>query len=207
MSKYLCETDRWLQVDFDSVFNQSRHTYSFGSPDILPIFSHGAPLDKIDTWMYDEEDEDFTKGVEHMHVPCTLSMLIRIEDAKELDLWVLDRLRDLFHNASGDGDLEKQLKEEQTVFFLHLLGLDTTGHSYRPHSKVGRFLNTILLVVLTRFQEYMENIQIVDSIVERTEELFNEFFQDDKTAYVFTADHGMSNIGNHGDGSKCTKSP
>lgn len=48
----------------------------------------------------------------------------------------------------------------------------------------------------------MNNIQIVDSIVRETEALFNDFFQDNRTAFVFTADHGMSNIGNHGDGSK-----
>ena len=48
----------------------------------------------------------------------------------------------------------------------------------------------------------MKNIQIVDSIVQQTEELFDAFFQDNKTVYVFTADHGMSNIGNHGDGSE-----
>ena len=46
----------------------------------------------------------------------------------------------------------------------------------------------------------MRNIQVVDDIVMRTEKLFREFFNDDKTAFVFTADHGMSNIGNHGDG-------
>ena len=46
----------------------------------------------------------------------------------------------------------------------------------------------------------MRNIQIVDDIVKRTEKLVNEFYQDQDTSFVFTADHGMSEIGNHGDG-------
>ena len=46
----------------------------------------------------------------------------------------------------------------------------------------------------------MANIQVVDEIVKQTEELFREFYRDEETAFVFTADHGMSKIGNHGDG-------
>jgi phosphatidylinositol glycan class N len=46
----------------------------------------------------------------------------------------------------------------------------------------------------------MNNIQVVDSIVQETEMLMSEFYQDDETSYIFTADHGMSVIGNHGDG-------
>ncbi|OCH87853.1 PigN-domain-containing protein [Obba rivulosa] len=152
-------------VDFDSVFNRSSHTFSFGSPDILPMFGKGATPGKVDMWCYNEEEEDFTK------------------DATALDVWVLQQLRALFHNATQDVELDHQLRQEKTVFFLHLLGLDTTGHSYRPHSK-----------------EYMMNIQVVDEIVRQTEELFAEYFRDEETAFVFTADHGMSRIGNHGDG-------
>ncbi|KAI6039441.1 Phosphatidylinositolglycan class N-domain-containing protein [Pisolithus marmoratus] len=152
-------------VDFDSVFNQSSRTFSFGSPDILPMFAQGASPDKVLTWCYDEEAEDFTK------------------DATALDNWVLDKLRALFQNASTDTTLNSQLRGDKVIFFLHLLGLDTTGHAYRPFSK-----------------EYMRNIQAVDNVVDDVENLVSQFYGDRETSYVFTADHGMSKIGNHGDG-------
>jgi phosphatidylinositol glycan class N len=46
----------------------------------------------------------------------------------------------------------------------------------------------------------MDNIRVVDDIVRHTEQLMSEFYGDEETSYVFTADHGMSKIGNHGDG-------
>ena len=111
--------EKRVKVHFDSVFNQSSHTFSFGSPDILLMFAQGATPDRIDAWCYHQDQVDYTK------------------DATALDLWVLDQLRILFHNATANVTLAAHLHKDKTVFFLHLLGLDTTGHSYRPHSKVS----------------------------------------------------------------------
>ena len=41
----------------------------------------------------------------------------------------------------------------------------------------------------------MHNIAVVDDIVKKTETLFQDFYEDDRTSFIFTADHGMSVIG------------
>lgn len=152
-------------VGFDSVLNRSRHTWSWGSPDILPMFAQGADPGRVDTYMYSADAEDFSK------------------DATELDRWVFDGVKRFFNSAAEDVELDAVLRQDQNIFFLHLLGLDTSGHSYRPYSR-----------------EYLHNIQVVDQGVREMTALFEAFFADDRTAFVFTADHGMSDWGSHGDG-------
>lgn len=152
-------------VNFDSVFNRSHHTWSWGSPDILPMFEQGAVPGRVDAFMYGAEEEDFS------------------QDATHLDHWVFDHVKELFDEAHRNRTLKDALKQDQVVFFLHLLGLDTTGHSYRPYSK-----------------EYLHNLKIVDQGVKEVTELIDRFYNDGRTAYVFTADHGMSDWGSHGDG-------
>ncbi|KJZ78111.1 GPI ethanolamine phosphate transferase 1 [Hirsutella minnesotensis 3608] len=152
-------------VNFDSLFNRSRHTWSWGSPDILPMFERGAVPGRVDAYMYGAEFEDFSK------------------DATHLDLWVFNHVRGFFAEAATNQTLNKLLRHDKNVFFLHLLGLDTNGHAYRPYSK-----------------EYLHNIQVVDKGVREVTELMQRFFADDRTAFIFTADHGMSDWGSHGDG-------
>lgn len=152
-------------VNFDSVFNQSRHTWSWGSPDILAMFKEGAVPGRVDADMYGEEAEDFSV------------------DATHLDTWVFEKVHELFESAKSDPELDRKLRQDKLVFFLHLLGLDTTGHAHRPYSK-----------------EYLHNIKVVDQGVQAVTKLVEDFYADDKTAFVFTADHGMSDLGSHGDG-------
>jgi phosphatidylinositol glycan class N len=129
------------------------------------MFEQGAVPGRVDADAYGAEFEDFSK------------------EALELDIWVFDKVKKLFEDAKTNATLDAQLRKEQNVFFLHLLGLDTAGHSHRPYSK-----------------QYLNNIKVVDQGVQEITELIEDFYRDGKTAFVFTADHGMSDWGSHGDG-------
>lgn len=129
------------------------------------MFEQGAVPGRVYADTYDPEEEDNSKEAYH------------------LDLWVFDKVKALFKEAKTNKTLNAELRKDKNVFFLHLLGLDTTGHSHRPYS-----------------WQYLHNIQIVDEGVKEMTQLIEDFYNDGKTAYVFTADHGMSDWGSHGDG-------
>ncbi|XP_074998631.1 GPI ethanolamine phosphate transferase 1 isoform X8 [Calonectris borealis] len=105
-------------VEFDSVFNESKYTWSWGSPDILPMFAKGATGDHVYTFCYMAESEDFGA-----------------QDAAKLDMWVFDHVKSFFNSSRSNQTLFSALNEEKVVLFLHLLGIDTNGHAHRPNSR------------------------------------------------------------------------
>ncbi|CAH2055360.1 unnamed protein product [Thlaspi arvense] len=150
-------------VEFDSVFNRSRHTFAYGSPDIIPIFCSALPHS---TWnSYPHEYEDFAT------------------DASFLDEWSFDQFESLLNRSHGDPKLKELLHQDKLVVFLHLLGCDSNGHAHRPYSSI-----------------YLNNVKVVDKIAERVYHLLEDYYRDNRTSYIFTADHGMSDKGSHGDG-------
>ncbi|XP_014629470.1 GPI ethanolamine phosphate transferase 1 isoform X2 [Glycine soja] len=150
-------------VEFDSVFNRSRHTISFGSPDIVPIFCGALQHTTWDT--YPHEFEDFAT------------------DASFLDMWSLDKFQSLLNRSREDPKLKELLQQDNLVVFLHLLGCDSNGHAHRPFSSI-----------------YLNNVKVVDHVAESVYNLVQDYFKDNRTSYIFTADHGMSDKGSHGDG-------
>ncbi|XP_033216192.1 GPI ethanolamine phosphate transferase 1 isoform X2 [Belonocnema kinseyi] len=97
-----------------------------------------------------------------------------------LDSWVFERfLQWLKYDANAVKD------QDNIIIFFHLLGCDTAGHASKPRSK-----------------DYVQNLKYIDwriqEIVQKTEEVF----EPGTTAYLFTSDHGMTDWGSHGSGSK-----
>ena len=92
-------------MEFDSTFNESRYTWSWGSPDILPMFAKGASGNHVFTSMYEDVAEDFAN-----------------EDAAKLDTWVFNEVRKFFSASMNNETLKRMLHEEKIVFFFHLLG-------------------------------------------------------------------------------------
>uniref|UniRef100_A0A4W5PRR2 GPI ethanolamine phosphate transferase 1 n=1 Tax=Hucho hucho TaxID=62062 RepID=A0A4W5PRR2_9TELE len=131
-------------VEFDSVFNESRHTWCWGSPDILPMFAKGASGDHVYTYTYPAEREDFAST-----------------DASRLDTWVFDEVKLFLQSARENSSLMSSLKKDQNVFFLHLLGIDTNGHAHRPMSQ--EYLENIRLVdsgvkeLVSMVEEFFDN--------------------------------------------------
>lgn len=162
-------------VEFDNVFNQSSYVLQIGSPDVVNMF-HG---DHIDTHHYPAEMEDFAA-----------------EDHTSVDKWVFDKLDELLDLSLAQSDeaiqLRNNLHGDRVIVFLHLLGIDTSGHTNRPNSK-----------------GYIDSIRFVDNGVRHVQERLDSYFNHDgKTTYIFTADHGMTTRGSHGDGDpECTRTP
>lgn len=112
-------------------------------------------------------------------------------DAAVLDYWVFDRVTEFLESIEKSGEAAKLQNQGGLIFFLHLLGIDTQGHAHRPYSA-----------------EYLRNIRIVDEGLRNLSTLWERVFPDDRTAFLFTADHGMSNKGSHGDGERAnTETP
>nr|CAD7591283.1 unnamed protein product [Timema genevievae] len=171
-------------VEFDSLFNQSRFTWSWGSPDILPMFARGvkdkddpggrergvgflsmgevrevAVVGRSRVWLGPAKEvviprvlvsSGFRVGEELilLNLPGASGDHVltemygpEVEDfsgknkTSVLDTWVFDRVELFLHSAKSDPVLLNKLQQDNLVFFLHLLGLDTAGHSHKPHSK------------------------------------------------------------------------
>lgn len=101
-----------------------------------------------------------------------------VADASFLDQWSFDQFHSLLNRSRNDPKLRQLLLQDKLVIFLHLLGCDTNGHAHRPYSSI-----------------YLSNVKVVDKIAEDVYNLLENYFNDNQTAYIFTADHGMSDKG------------
>lgn len=98
-------------VEFDSVFNQTKYSIALGSPDIVDMFGDGVGREKIYYESYPASWQDFLRS-----------------DSYKLDTWVLDQLKNLVAKHSLP-------MHDKLLIFLHMLGVDNTGHAHKPNSE------------------------------------------------------------------------
>jgi hypothetical protein len=98
-----------------------------------------------------------------------------------LDLWSLEKYRELLKETEKDSNLKGAVDDDGVVFFIHLAGVDTNGHRNGALSS-----------------EYRDNAQYVDTVIEEIEMATRKYFDDERTLFIFTSDHGFPDIGGHG---------
>jgi hypothetical protein len=183
---------------------------ALGSPDILDVFpavTHALKYDavmedfamgdaaRLDRWVFERTlvalgaaaaaaaaTDDARAAARGSTVIDSQALPARPNATGATTTWALSAAERAAAQRAG-ADLARTADEGGSILFLHLLGLDTNGHAHRPDSP-----------------EYLENIRYVDAGIRAVHAAVEAAFPDNSTAYLFTADHGMSNRGSHGDG-------
>lgn len=181
---------------FDHVFSKAKYGWAIGVPEIVTLFQDNYKSDLRSVkrgvdWSKERRDEPIDQdspSISILHYSSHQTDFAA-EDARSLDQWSLDRFNELLQSTNQE--VQRRLNQDQLVVFIHLIGLDINGHAHGPHSL-----------------EYHRNIQFVDTGIKQTVTRVQEYYKDDQTTFIFTADHGMSDAGTHGDGHPtCTQTP
>jgi phosphatidylinositol glycan class N len=151
----------------DSVWNHVKSGFLFGDYDVAAMF----------------------RELKHLHLTTFHSDFVKFsEHAIKYDNWVFDHVLELLRNP---GEHESRLREDKTMFFLHLMGPDTAGHAQDPQS-----------------WQYLETVTNVDKRLHELQEVLRKFYKDDDTVFIVTADHGMTDKSSHGSGEpETTRTP
>ncbi|KAH6770897.1 sulfatase and phosphatidylinositolglycan class N domain-containing protein [Perilla frutescens var. hirtella] len=170
-------------VEFDSMFNRSRHTFAFGSPDIIPIF-YGAL--QHSTWKsYPHEYKDFAT------------------DASFLDKWSLDQFEGLLNRSNEDVKLKQLLQQDKGSHGDGYpsntdIPLVAWGADVRPPMRVSenhhhehtiRFVDDHNLIVVEPGIQKINDITVFNTVEKKTYDSLLEL-----EVYVFGEDDDLKKL-------------
>eukprot|EP00835_Amoeboradix_gromovi_P001831 NODE_92_length_21718_cov_0.361950.p5 type:complete len:611 gc:universal NODE_92_length_21718_cov_0.361950:5451-7283(+) len=168
-------------VEVDCIFNNT-NSYLFGDLGITHTYVPHIELYLENGHLIGYDDKHYIDGFPQYDFKT---------DYLRMNKFVRDGVFNLFEKAKSNSTLLKQL-HEPSIFFFHFCGVDSAGHAFRPHSV-----------------EYVNTVKQVDKYLEEISVLFNSFYgqpdesetqnMDSDTTWIYTADHGMSDRGSHGD--------
>ncbi|XP_022214689.2 GPI ethanolamine phosphate transferase 1 [Drosophila obscura] len=101
------------------------------------------------------------------------------------DAWVYEKARNFL---TSDENIRQLHNATQAVFLVYLSELDKVGHGFTPLRP-----------------EFRETLHATQQKIRKAYELFESAFNDSRTAYLMTSDHGMADMGFHGGGTDLEK--
>jgi len=93
------------------------------------------------------------------------------------DKWAFDKVENFLRNVDN---VREWRNYKPAVFFVYLADMDIAAHRFKPLSK-----------------KFFAKLQYTQRGIRNTYELFERVFNDSRTAYLMTSDHGMNNEGNY----------
>uniref|UniRef100_A0A6P4ED78 GPI ethanolamine phosphate transferase 1 n=1 Tax=Drosophila rhopaloa TaxID=1041015 RepID=A0A6P4ED78_DRORH len=98
----------------------------------------------------------------------------------KLDEWVFGKVRSFLTKEENVRPLRNTTS---VVFFIYLADIDLAGHAFMPYGS-----------------NFKEKLHFTQRGIRQTFDLFESVFNDSRTVYLMTADHGMNDEGQHGGG-------
>ena len=146
------------------------------------------------SWGIGHNADMFTDVAKQMEtIPSDTVQDFSNEFANEEDYKLFYILMKKMNDSKSDknSELYKKLNSNKIAFLMHLVQTDSIGHSKGPKSN-----------------EIRKHLIELDSYYEKLYNFFNDFYKDNKTTFIITADHGMDLRKGHGDGQPCnTRTP
>ncbi|XP_017035461.1 GPI ethanolamine phosphate transferase 1 [Drosophila kikkawai] len=129
-------------------------------------------------------DDDFVDHVFRNQPHGGAPLRIKTGDKKDMkfDAWVFGQVKEFLARSDNVREVRNH---KGVVFFVYLADLDAWAHRYSP--------------LLPEFDQQLLRTQ---KGIHTTYELFEKTFNDSRTAYLLTSDHGMGNTGMHGGSSR-----
>ncbi|KAL4223574.1 hypothetical protein ACF0H5_017044 [Mactra antiquata] len=131
------------EVVFDTIFNESRYTWSWDTPKFLAKVTGG------------NANRMFSKNY-----PGHMKWLAGL-NAEDMDSWVFEETHNLIEKAKTDEDLNSKMAEDKILFFLHLGGIDHSGYIVRPSSQAYldhiAFIDNGVKKVYEAFESHYKN--------------------------------------------------
>lgn len=143
----------------DHILNESNWAWSFGSPEIIHIYQSSKKPPNIEIEPYDN-----------------LNMSNKYAESQR----VFEQFYDLFERAKEDKDLAHRLRQQRNTISVHLVGVDTSGHTKGAQDP-----------------DYFDQITFIDQGIEKAVKIIEEFFGDKDTVYLLSSDHGMKDTFSH----------